>query len=112
LWFKTHSPGIPKGSTPFRQAVAREPIDCVRDDVVLAYKLYYAYYKSHLAKWRHSRPPGWYSKMRDLIAMKAPVCVVEAAAYGGSHKPLPQDSMNCQHLPKTCHTPSGEQLIK
>jgi hypothetical protein len=63
-WLHDNPPDLPDvGITPFRQAVAREPIDCyVQDDPVSAYKLYYNHYKRHLAKWRLGNAPSWFGE--------------------------------------------------
>lgn len=79
-WFAGNEPKLPTGSTPFRQAVARDPIDCVRNDVVLAYKLYYVYYKNHFAKWKNGNTPDWYTRMREVVKNGGAIQTVEQAA--------------------------------
>lgn len=80
-WLDQNRPSLPSGVTPFRQAVANEPVECVRpNDVVLAYKLYYAYYKCGFAKWKAGNTPQWYLDMRELITLGCSIDQVEMAA--------------------------------
>jgi hypothetical protein len=79
-WLAENEPDLPSGSTPFRQAVADDPVNCKRADVVLAYKLYYCYYKHGFAKWRDGNAPQWYTDMRQLIDRGYSVSQVESAA--------------------------------
>jgi hypothetical protein len=37
--------------------------DCIVDDPVLSYRLYYIRHKIHLASWKKRKPPSWFIKM-------------------------------------------------
>ncbi len=71
-WFDNNLPPLPNiGLTEFRQAVAREPYDCVRTgDPVTAYREYYVRYKARFAKWRLGNVPQWYKEMRKELETK------------------------------------------
>lgn len=71
-WFDKNLPPLPNiGLTDFRQAVAREPYDCVRvGDPVTAYREYYVRYKARFAKWRLGNVPEWYKEMREELESK------------------------------------------
>jgi hypothetical protein len=61
-WLYQNPPELPERATQFRQAVAQE---CKHKDVTIAYKLYYAFCKQHLAEW--PQEPIWHKKLRYLI---------------------------------------------
>lgn len=68
-WFGSNIPTIPDTELhEFRQAVARTPYDCYRqDDPVTAYKEYYVRYKARFAKWRLGNIPEWFIEMSKLV---------------------------------------------
>lgn len=68
-WFGQNPPRLPtSGLTEFRQAVAREPFDCLRPgDPVEAYRQYYVRYKAAFAKWKLGNTPQWFMNMREAL---------------------------------------------
>lgn len=64
-WLARHKPyGVPLApQTTFRQAIAEE---CYHQDPVVAYWTYYAACKWHLAFWKYTPTPRWYTILEVL----------------------------------------------
>jgi len=59
-WCLNHVPNIKKkGRTPFIKAFKSHP-ELLKYGTVKAYRLYFALYKRHIAKWKKRPVPKWY----------------------------------------------------
>lgn len=58
-WLSDNEPELP--DAPFSDPPQCMPDDVKCDDTVTAYRTYYRRYKAHMAQWRHSDEPAWWS---------------------------------------------------